>query len=225
MRVPISFALTYPSARRRLCRGSTSPGTTLEFERARPRDVSRCSGLAREAGERGGTSRAPSTRRTRSPWRRSSTVGSASSRSRRSSRTRSARSTVRLPDLEQLIEADTRGDASRGKIGNGMSSSSRSSVSRSSSSSTRPGTSSPRWPSGSSSPVLRRLPACDREDDPQGDRVRDRRDTARRLRDDSRHAPTDPTRCRAPVLARRGGRAGPRRLGGSRGTGNWKATT
>ena len=67
-----------------------------------------------------------------------------------------------------------------------------------------------------SAPVLRRLSAPDREDDRQGHRVRDRGDPARRLRDDPGHAPADPARCRAPVLARRGGRAGPRRLGGPR---------
>ncbi len=45
----------------------------------------------------------------------------------------------------------------------------------------------------------------------EGHRVRDRRDPARRLRDDPRHAPPDPARRGAAVLARRRGRADARR--------------
>jgi 1-deoxy-D-xylulose-5-phosphate reductoisomerase len=55
MRVPISYALTYPERRATAVRGlDLSEGLTLEFE---PPDGERFPllGLAREAGERGGT--------------------------------------------------------------------------------------------------------------------------------------------------------------------------
>ena len=56
MRVPISFALTYPGAAARPRSGvSTSRRPHARVRAARSRALSRCSRLAREAGERGGT--------------------------------------------------------------------------------------------------------------------------------------------------------------------------
>ena len=95
MRVPISYALTYPD------RAATSvppldlTAAPLEFF-APDTDTFRLLALAREAGERGGTFRACSTLRTRSRLRRSSTGASASSTSHRSSRTRSHAPTAHL---------------------------------------------------------------------------------------------------------------------------------
>ena len=109
MRVPISFALTYPERRATPVPALdlTTP-LSLEFE---PPDPERFPllPLAREAGERGGTYPARSTPRTRSPSRRSSTSASASSRSRRSSRMRSTASTGAPRAISrELVEAGRR---------------------------------------------------------------------------------------------------------------------
>ena len=70
-------------------------GLTLEFSRARPRDVPAARARAARPASAAAPTRAPTTPRTRSPSRRSSRAGCRSSGSRRSSRTRSPRSTAR----------------------------------------------------------------------------------------------------------------------------------
>src|SRR3970282_529396 len=58
--------------------------------------------------------------------------------------------------------------------------------------------------------VLHRLSAAARPDDAEGNRVRHRDGPTGRVRVDTRHAPTDPTRRRAAVLpGRRGGPGAP----------------
>ncbi len=63
--------------------------------------------------------------------------------------------------------------------------------------------------------VLHRVPSGDREADDQRDRVRHRRDPARRLREDPRDAPPDARRRRHGPWARARRRRGPRRAGRS----------
>ena len=96
MRVPISYALTYPErAATPVAAARPRSGLTLEFERARPGDVPAARARAARPASAAARTRARSTPRTRSPSRRSSRAGCRSSGSRRSSRRRSTRSTAR----------------------------------------------------------------------------------------------------------------------------------
>ena len=70
-----------------------------------------------------------------------------------------------------------------------------------------------RGPADAPAEVLHRLPAGDRQAHPQGDRVRDRDDPARRLREDPRHAPAGVGRRRSCL------RPGDRGGAGARGRG------
>ena len=107
MRVPISYALTYPE------RAATPVPPlelrTLEFHEPGRGDVPDARRSAARPASAAARTRAPTTPRTRSPCRRSSSGGSASSRSPRSSRTCSRASTASpARDLDELVEADRR---------------------------------------------------------------------------------------------------------------------
>ena len=107
MRVPISYALTYPER-------AATPVPPLELRdarvpRARHRDVPHARARRARPASAAARTRAPTTPRTRSPCRRSSTAGSASSRSPRSSRTCSRASTARpRATSTSCVEADRR---------------------------------------------------------------------------------------------------------------------
>ena len=108
MRVPISYALTYPErAATPVERLDFSEGLTLEFEPPGPRDVSRCSRSPARPASRAERIRARSTPRTRSQLPRSSPAGCRSSTSPASSQeTLEAVDGAPAADLEELVEAD-----------------------------------------------------------------------------------------------------------------------
>ena len=115
MRVPISFALTYPErAATPVPAARPRRRPDARVRRARPRDVPAARARARGRRARRHLSRARSTRRTRSPSPPSSRAGCRSSASPRWSRRRSPRSTAPpARDLDELVEA-RRGQAPRG---------------------------------------------------------------------------------------------------------------
>ena len=96
MRVPISYALTYPRRAATPIPALDLTAGPLEFFEP-DLETFPLLALAREAGEKAARIRAPTTRRTRSRSRRSSRGGSAFSTSRRSSPTSSAASTEPRP--------------------------------------------------------------------------------------------------------------------------------
>ena len=94
MRVPISFALTYPERAAVPAEPSTSPRGSISTSRRRTPRASRCCRWRARRGSAAAPTRARTTRRTRLRWPRSSTAGSASRRSPTRSPTRSSRSTA-----------------------------------------------------------------------------------------------------------------------------------
>ena len=107
MRVPISYALTYPERAATTVPPLDSDGAHARVPRARPRDIPAARARARGRGARRDAHRACSTPRTRSPSTRSSRNGSAFPISPRSWLPRCGRWTEhRRSDLEELVAAD-----------------------------------------------------------------------------------------------------------------------
>ena len=213
MSVPISFALTYPErAATDVPQLDLAAGLTLEFD-APDLETFPLLALARRPASPAGRTRAPSTRRTRSPSRPSSTGGCRSSASPRSSRRRS-RTADGAParDLAELVEADAdaRRLADRAEC--------RSHEHLRLDPRARVPDPDPRGgpllrrARGRDEPaqVLSRLPAGDREDEAERDRVRHRRDPARRLREDPGMHRPGAGRPRRPLRPRDRGGAGAR---------------
>ena len=216
MRVPISYALTYPDrADDAVPPLDFSAGLILEFFAARPRDVplprARAGGggggrnraVRPERGERGRGRVVPRPARSRS----SGSPRSSSARSRRSRRRPRA-------TLDDLLAADAEASRAAGSLA------ARSSIDlRRRHRRARVPDPHPRGRAllrrapraDAAAEVLHLLPACARQVDARRNRVRHRRDPAGRLREDPRDAPAR--------------RAGPRGAPGPRGEGGTRSSS